>query len=462
MATPSDDVPVIQLNAKQQQALDFVKEGHNTFITGSAGVGKSILIDRIKEWAAETGKGVAVTATTGIAASNINGSTIYSWGSIRLGKGEPGKFAYYIKKDETKLSRYLDTDILVIDEVSMADFEYFMTLNLVAQIVRGARGVPFGGIQIVVCGDFFQLGPVQKDRKKTKFIFEDRVWADMVTKTVHLTQVYRQKNSDFIDMLHKIRVGDVSDDIVSRIKATEQHKLKNEHGIKPTVLFCRNVDVDALNDAGLRQLDGEEFEYKSNTFFENDDYKRLYEKSFTVLDELTLKVGAQVMLIQNLSVEGGLVNGSRGVVTEIIPKGNDEFPTGGVMVEFMNGVKRMLQPFKQVFKDDNASIDGPERAYRIQYPLKLAYALTIHKSQGLSIDFLEIDLRGCFAAGQAYVALSRATSFETLRAKNFSKRSVITSETVKAYYENVDKNGPKRKHEGPIEKLFSKRTKVEL
>lgn len=450
------DTEGIILNSKQEEAFNYVKEGYNTFITGSAGVGKSLLISKIKEWSMENGKQVAVTATTGVAAANVGGGTIHSWASIRLGKGEARKFAFYIKKSESKYERYLDTDILIIDEVSMGDFEYFTMFNQVAQIVRNKRGVPFGGIQLVLCGDFFQLGPVQKNRKDTRFIFEDLIWNDMVKKTVHLTEVYRQKNSEFIDMLHKIRVGDIDDEIVNKIKSTEQHKLVNENGIRPTILFCKNVDVDAINLTGLKQLETEEHKFKGTTYFEDDDYKKLYEKSFTLSEELALKEGAQVMLIQNLDVPAGLVNGSRGVVTKIYKKDDPEYPTGGVQVQFANGILKTLMPFKQGFKDDNATMEDPDRAYRVQYPLKLAYALTIHKSQGLSIDFLEIDLKGCFAAGQAYVALSRATSFDTLRVRNFNKKCVITSPVVKRFYNQLENGGPKRKIEGPLEAMFKK------
>jgi len=452
----------IQLNDQQQQAFDFVTEGHNVFITGSAGVGKSVVIKKIKEWGLQRGKQVAVTATTGVAAANINGSTIHSWASIRLGKGEPGKFAFYIKKNEAKYKRYLNTDILIVDEISMADFEYFTTFNLVAQLVRDRRGIPFGGIQIVVCGDFFQLGPVQKNRKTTRFIFEDIVWDQMVSKIVHFTQVYRQTNGDFIDMLHKIRVGNVTDDMVARIKATEEHKLVNDKGIKPTILFCRNVDVDAINISGIKRLNGEEHVFDCTTYFADDECKQLYGKSFTLPENITLKVGAQVMLIQNLDVSVGLVNGSRGVVVAISPE-DDE-----IEVQFMNGVTKKIIPFKQAFTSNPTSNEDKDEdfeytyeeeyecAYRIQYPLKLAYALTIHKSQGLSIDFLKIDLNGCFAAGQAYVALSRATSFDTLCVRNFTKKCVITSKVVMDYYDNIAAgvDVPKRKMEGPLDKMF--------
>lgn len=438
----------MELNIQQQRAIDLVKEGKNVFVTGSAGVGKSLIISLIKEWADENDKIVSVTAMTGVAAANINGSTLHAWGGIGLGKSEPRKHAYYIKRNENTLTRYLETDILIVDEISMADYEYINTLNSVAQFVRKDTRKSFGGIQIVFCGDFYQLGPVQKN-KTTKFLFEDLIWDRIIDQSVHLTQVYRQSKSEFVDILHRIRVGDVDDAIIKRINETSKHVLKNENGIEPTTLFCRNMDVDRINTRRLATLEGETKSFDKKDYFESDDYKKLYEKSFTLPNKLELKINAQVMLLINLDIENGLVNGSRGVVTDITEE--------GIKVKFRNGLEQIIKPYTQAFKDDNSKMDDPDRAYRIQYPLRLAYALTVHKSQSLSIDYLEIDLNGCFTSGQAYVALSRATSFDTLRVKNFRKKCVIVSDAVKKFYKELDNNkGGKRKLDGPLDKLFKK------
>lgn len=452
--------PQITLNTQQQLALSNVTQGHNTFITGPAGVGKSILISQIRAWASVHGKKVVVSAMTGVAASNVNGATLHSWTSMGLGKGEPKKMAFYIKRREASLERYMDVDILIIDEISMADFEYFKKFDEVAQIVRNKKGVPFGGIQVVLCGDFFQLGPIQRDRKKPKYLFEDAIWGRLVEKSVHLKEVYRQKNNTFVEILHKIRVGDVTDDIVTALQAAKDRDLTNELGVTPTKLFCKNVDVDVVNKVGLQQLAGKEHKYDSITYFENEDYRRLYEKSFTLPERVTLKVGAQVMLIINLDVENGFVNGSRGVVVDIYEPGHELYTQGAVVVQFANGSLKVIKHHKQSFKDDNSSTDSPDRASRIQYPLKLAYALTVHKSQGLSIDYLEVDLKGCFTAGQAYVALSRATSFDKLRVINFCKRIVIASSAVKGFYASLD-NSSKRPREGTLDDVV-KRAKIKV
>ena len=455
------DTDEITLNDQQLKVIEHVKNGRNVFVTGSAGTGKSLVIEHIKKAARELGRCVCVTAMTGVAASNVNGSTLHSWASIGLGKAEPRKHAFYVKKSENALTRYLDTDILIVDEISMADYDYINKVNAVAKLVRGNLSESFGGIQVVFSGDFFQLGPVQKN-KQTKFLFEDYVWTRVIDECVHLTHIYRQRNQDFVDILQKIREGDVSEDTIKKIDSTKHNKLVNSNGIKPTTLFCRNLDVDAINKSSIKKIEGEMFNNDSVDYYLDDSYKKLYEKSFTMQPDLQLKVGAQVMLLINLNVEGGLVNGSRGVVSKFVrDKGKEDDDecdpddhTGrvsGIGVKFSNGREEVIQPFKQEFRDDDDSMEAPAKAYRIQYPLRLAYALTIHKSQGLSIDCLEIDLRGCFAHGQAYVALSRATSFENLRVKNFSKKCIITSEVVKNFYNNLDS---KKRPRGALEAMF--------
>jgi ATP-dependent DNA helicase PIF1 len=461
----------ITLNKQQQHALDLVKTGKNVFITGSAGVGKSLLISKICDWGNECDKTICVTAMTGVAAANIGGATFHSWSGMGLGKADVRKHAFYIRKNKMVRDRYESTDILIIDEISAMDYEYFSKVNGVAQLVLGKLSAVFGGIQVVVCGDFFQLGPVQKG-KKLKYLFEDVVWDRVIDETVHLTEVYRQTNQDFIEMLHRIRVGDVTDEIATKIVSTAGHSLENDIGIKPTILYCRNADVDAINTNSIRKLDGELNTFSGVDYFASDAYKKLYEKSFTLPKTLELKVGAQVMLIVNLNVFGKLVNGARGVVVKIQKMGEDETcdghdededdvtksATGGVWVRFMTGATVLITPFKQGFKDDNAPPDGPDRVSRTQYPLRLAYALTIHKSQGLSIDYLEVDVRGCFAPGQCYVALSRATSFETLRVRNFEKRCVITSPVVNAFYDKM-KCGDMKRVRGPLDLLMGPSTK---
>lgn len=456
------------LNDEQIKAFEMVKNGLNVFVTGPAGTGKTLFIDEIRDYGLNAKKRVSVTAMTGVAAANVNGSTLHSWAAIGLGKSEPRKHAFYIKKNIPAYERYIKTDILVVDEISMADYEYIKKLDDVAKIVRKNVRKPFGGIQLVFAGDFFQLGPVQKS-KETKFLFEDLVWSNIIDKCVHFTKIYRQRNNEFAEMLQKIRVGEVTDEICNKIDSTKNHKLCDKNGVKPTLLFCRNVDVDAINETSIAKIDGEVFVNKSIDYYKDDNYKKLFEKSFKTQPVLKLKIGAQVMLLTNLNVEEGLVNGSRGVVTKFVRAKSEHDVEGcdpaeytgavkGVLVKFSNDIFEEIRPYTQECKDEHDSPDDPAKASRIQFPLRLAYALTIHKSQGLSIDSLEIDMRGCFTHGQAYVALSRATSFENLRVRNFSKSCIITSEKVKNFYKDFDK--PKKRPRGALEMAFEKNKKV--
>lgn len=421
-----------------------------------------------------------VTATTGVAAANVNGITFHAWAGIGLGKSKSKNMseveldhenrtrAYYIERNEAALRRYETTSVLVIDEVSMMDYEFIKKVNAIAKIIRKCSE-PFGGIQLVLTGDFYQLGPVQKDRKTTKFVFEDYCWGELIQECVHLTEVYRQKSLDFVTMLHRLRVGDVDEGIVKKLQATEKNKLTNDVGITPTVLFCKKVDVELMNTRGLNRLDGKEYVFKAIDNFHNDECKQLYKGSFTFPSTLTLKVGAQVMLINNLDLEKKLVNGSRGVVMSITEDDPIDCPGGSVLVKFSDGTERVIKPDSQKYTEDidttrykecftNQYVKPTVLASRMQLPLRLAYALTVHKSQGLSIDYLHVDLRGAFCPGQAYVALSRATSFETLRVTNFTKKCIITSDKVKDFYKRIDEGvSTKRQRVDRIEPYFSKK-----
>lgn len=469
----------ITLNEKQKIALEKIKSGKNIFITGSAGVGKSLVIEHIRKWCRETDKKVMVTATTGVAAASVGGMTFHSWAGIGLGKSakknmtdeekrlEISKRAHYIKRNDKAKERYKQTEILIIDEISMLDYAFVEKVNKIAKDIRKSQR-PFGGIQLVLTGDFYQLGPIQKERKKTKYLFEDYVWDELIDESVHLTEVFRQRSLDFVTMLHKIRVGYVDKGMIQKLQSTSENKLENEYGIIPTILFCKNADVNAINIRGVNRLEGKEYNFKSIDTFQDDEIHAIYKNSFTYLEKVTLKVGAQVMLIKNLKIEEGLVNGSRGIVTEIIDDDPIDSPGGAVRVMFTDGNEHLIKPDAQEFKEEQEQhkdmeyIEPVILASRTQFPLKLAYALTVHKAQGLTIDYLHVDLKGAFSPGQAYVALSRATSFDTLKVTNFSKKCVIASKQVNEFYVRIDSGeNKKRERENTIEPYFKKEKKCQ-
>jgi len=456
----------IKLNDEQLRACNAVAEGHNLFLTGPAGTGKSLTISKIIDRAEASGKTVYVTASTGVAASLLGTAmgcpgarTFHSWAGIGLGKYAPSTHAKFIMRNERARERITDTDLLILDEVSMMDFDYMSKVNDVLQIVRRSNQI-FGGIQMILAGDFYQLPPTQKGHREPYYLFESQLWADTIEKTVILKKVYRQSKQEFVDLLMNLRDCRINQDVCARMEQLGKNRLKVENGIKPTMLFCRNMNVDAVNNAELTRIHNTLYTFKSEEKYKTDVDKKEYKDSFSFIDDLKLKVGAQVMCLINMAPQLGIVNGSRGVVTHIHSKEHpgenkqgdiDLLSEEYVEVRFLNGYTHRFTREKQ----EASNQVGEVVASKKQYPIKLSWALTIHKSQGATIDLLDVDLAGCFAPGQAYVAISRGTSLDTLRVRNFSKRSVITSPKVVAFYEAIENMDRKRKRDDfdvPIEK----------
>lgn len=437
----------VVLNEDQQTALDYATEGHNLFITGPAGTGKSLTISKIVEALSDMGKTVYVTASTGIAASLLSGSldtgvrTFHGWAGIGLGKYAAHSHAKFIMKNENAKERILKTDVVILDEVSMMDAEYMDKVNAVLQLVRKSQ-LPFGGIQIITSGDFFQLPPPQKGRKEPLYLFQVSLWDKLVEKTVVLSKVYRQSKQEFIDMLTKIRNNHVDGSVWTIMNRLAKNELRTDTGIKPTTLYCRNANVDNMNANELRMLEGKAHFFRAREHYKDEDTKKEQKESFSLVSELFLKKGAQVMCLLNLSPEDGIVNGSRGVVTHIhntkAPSATwleeDKCAKDYVRVRFLNGHEHSFSVEKQEVKDEF----GEVVAWKEQFPFKLSWALTIHKSQGASIDLLDVDLAGCFAPGQAYVAISRGTNLETMRVRNFTRDVVITSPEVMKFQQRIE------------------------
>lgn len=423
-----------EFNEEQKRAIKYAIDGHNIFLTGPAGVGKSYTVNEIVRLLKKMNKNVSITASTGISADHISGCTLHSWVGCGLAKEKAEILAKSVRRNSKALERWTKTDVLVIDETSMLDYEFVTKINHIAKIVRGSS-LPFGGIQMIFVGDFFQLPPVQKDRggKDPIFLFETDIWNLAVEKQVLLTKVYRQENSEFIDILMQIRNCKMTKDTINKIKATSRHRFEGD--IKPTKLSCRNLDVDVVNMRELEKLPGDAIKFKCRDFYENDEAEKKFKKTFQYPEYISLKPGAQIMLLIN-KPELGLVNGSRGVVVEINNENENE-PT--VNVKFSNGIitdlnmeTREITETRELNNEFNEVI-----ASRCQFPLKLAWCMTIHKSQGQTIELLDVDLKNTFTYAQVYVALSRGVSLENMRIRNFDPVSVRTAPAVIDYYRQI-------------------------
>lgn len=409
----------------QQRALDLVvNKRENIFLTGAAGTGKSFTIHEIAKTLRGLGKRVEITATTGVAAENIGGQTLHSWAGFGLGKhGSVDKALKVINRREDVLYSWKFTDVLIIDEVSMLDVEYFSLLDRVGRKLRSSKrdirgnlktpSLPFGGLQLLLSGDFYQLPPISG-----RFVFEADIWSRAVRhpdNAVVLSKVYRQQTDlAFVEMLMALRDGSITDEQIQVLQGTGS-KLRSEKSgdICPTRLFCRRVDVASRNLTELKKLPGKEHVLVAKT--RGSDNRT---HNFRYPDTIRVKVHAQVMLLQNM-MSVGLVNGSRGIVVKV----DDE----AVHVHFMNG---LTYPIVRVIEESD---DGKHS--RAQFPLQLAWCITVHRAQGLTIDLLDVDMRGCFAPAQSYVALSRSRTLEGLRVFNFSRSAVKVSNKVSAYYD---------------------------
>ena len=417
------------LSPEQREAYDAILRGENVFLTGPGGTGKSYLLTLLStEIPRETGKSVAITALTGCAALLIgNGAkTIYSWAGIGLGKGSADYHATNIRKISPLASRWRKTEVLVIDEVSMMTPDLLELLEEVARIVRRNER-PFGGLQLVFVGDFLQLPPVSKGAE-IRFAFESPLWSQLVQRTVKLKRIFRQDDTGFQTILDGARMGELSEEGLALLK-TRMDLPYEKNLIQPTMLFTRKADVEGINKSNLDSLAGDVFTFAARTLpsgHPSTEITRTVErmdKDASYVPSLLLKKGAQVMLLKNLDQEKGLVNGSRGVVIDF-KEDSSHLP----IVEFRNGLRLSIDPVTWQSEHDPPIT-------REQIPLRLAYALTIHKAQGATLDCALIDIgSSTFECGQAYVALSRVRDLESLYIWDLEPSAFKTHDKVIEFY----------------------------
>jgi len=425
------------LTDEQQEVIKTLASGVNVFMTGSGGTGKSHVIKSLPQLLAPLLKEklghdpvICCTALTGCAALLLgaDASTLHSWAGIGLGKDDVAELVFKIQRNGRSKKHWKQTDLLIIDEISMLTLDLLDKLDDIGKRMRRSSA-PFGGIQLLLVGDFCQLPPVIKDGD-LQFAFESSRWNTIVQRTIELKEIHRQKDPVFQTVLGEARRGSLSLESITLLKGRMGLDWKKQK-IRPTLLFPKNAEVDMINAANLKALKGIRpfmAGFKSSPKTKVDLTGEAFLRAVAALDKdamyrpkLELAVGAQVMLVKNLDVAGGLVNGSRGVVVRFAEDGSP-------VVEFLNGrlVPMALQEWP---------IDGWVGVSRTQYPLRLAWACTIHKAQGATLDSALIDIgEGVFEVGQAYVALSRVKSLDSLFVHSFSPEAFRLHTKVEAFY----------------------------
>jgi ATP-dependent exoDNAse (exonuclease V) alpha subunit len=384
----------------QAQALEILKTGKNVFVTGPAGSGKTHLINSYIRYLRENLIEAGITASTGIAATHMGGMTIHSWAGIGIAATlTQGDLEAMFEKSYLS-KRFEKVKVLIIDEVSMLHHFRFDLVNKVLQNMKG-NVKPFGGVQVVLCGDFFQLPPVSRPGEpESLFIYKSDSWADAKFTVCYLSEQFRQKDDDdVLSILNEIRRGDVTE--TAREYLQSRFNAKIDLAVEPTRLFTHNADVDLLNQKELEKLKSdEEVEY----FMETKGREALAEtlkKSCLAPELLRLKVGARVMCVKN-NFEEGYVNGTLGIVVSCKENQDPSIRTASGKIIRLERASWKIEE------------DGKVRAEISQYPLRLAWAITVHKSQGMSLDAVEVDLSKSFAPGMGYVALSRVRSLDGL------------------------------------------------
>ena len=439
----------MELSDEQILAFNAFKQHKNIFITGPGGTGKSELIRHLVAEAKKNGRTVQVCALTGCAAVLLQcpgAKTLHSWSGIGLANGDEHAVVDRVCKNKHKRGVWIDTDILIVDEVSMMSCKLFRVLDRIARKTRKCLDIPFGGMQVVFSGDFYQLPPVGNDEEpETKaFCFESEHWNSTFDEVVQLKTMFRQSDPAYAKVLNQIRVGMISKKGVKLLEARVGTTC-NDHLIKPTILLPRRRDADVINKRELAKLETEERQFKLTPHWESDntvtpgsgigvnhvsDEQRANEVKYLSTNimadsELVLKEGAQVMCVANVDMDGPvpLVNGSQGVVVGF----DNDMP----MVEFLGGVVRKV--FPHLWESENVKGVGV-----MQIPLIHAWAITIHKAQGVTLELAQIDAgNSIFECGQTYVALSRVKSAEGLYLTAFDLGKIKINGKVRNFYASL-------------------------
>lgn len=433
-------------NSEQQNAFNKYVAGENVFITGPGGSGKSYFIQQVYKHACDNNKRIQITAMTGCAAILLEScaKTLHSWANIGLASGDPDQIAAKISKSILKRANWTNTEILIIDEVSMMSQKIFELLNIIGKKTRRNQ-CPFGNIQVIFCGDFYQLPPVgnNDDITTSNFCFESPLWDEIFPQSnqIEFNFIFRQDDEQFKKILNEIRHGKLFKSSLQILNTCINKKLPENNLIKPTILYPTKKMVDHLNQSEMEKLSTPDMTFSSSIVEESSENKTNYspqELSYEINalnnnslceKNLCLKIGAQVMCVANLDMSSRfpIVNGSQGKIIDVNEKG---FP----IVKFLNGVVMTIS--HHIWRSEKF----PSICLK-QVPLILAWAITIHKSQGITLEQAEIDAGSrIFECGQTYVALSRVKNLDGLYLTAFDPQQIRVKKKVREYYSRICKD----------------------
>lgn len=392
----------------QEQALAILKAGRNVFLTGAAGTGKTHILNQYINYLKERKVPLAITASTGIAATHINGMTIHAWAGIGIKENISTKQLKTLAAKKYLAKKMDKVKVLIIDEISMLHQRQLMMVNQVLQYFK-MNQLPFGGIQLILCGDFFQLPPVGNESSGEKFAFMSAVWVNARLTICYLKEQHRQEDYKLNAILNQLKDGCLSELSLSQLKEATKHQLDSE--FEPTKLYTHNLDVDHINQTQLDRLQTKSKSFKA-TLKGNEKLIPLLKNAVLAKEDIELKIDAKVMFIRNIP-EKNVVNGSLGKVIDFNKEGTP-------LIKLMDGRIVNAEPEEWKIQDENNKL----LASFTQVPLRLAWAITIHKSQGMTLDAAEIDLSKTFEKGQGYVALSRLKKLENLKLLGINQKAL--------------------------------------
>ena len=431
------------MNTKQSIIYEKIVNGDSVLLTGPAGTGKTYVIKKFY-YKYKDEKKIGLTSMTGTSAVVLGGRTVHSFLGIGLGTGSAENLYKRLMQGSAFIKNvWKNLEVLIIDEVSMLNPELFDKLEYVARRIR-RNDKPFGGIQLILSGDFCQLPCITKNEDNV-FCFEAETWSNCIKYTFILEDIVRQSEVELQKCLNEARFGKLSSESLELLKNREDATLEQESkGIIPTRLYAVNKAVDLINQREFEKIPGELiYEYEMTVEgIDDEDDKEKYIKSCIAPRLLQLCIGAQVMLLKNLGVSVGLCNGSRGRVIGFTEEGEPK-------VVFCNGMEVVVSEDvweydldTRIKKKQAGNKEGENKEDKVfvkQIPLKLAYAISIHKSQGMTLDCVEVDLKDVFTCGQAYTALSRVKTLDGLRIKNFDVNYIqVHPKVVSFYNENIE------------------------